>query len=97
MLIFSLNLITFNYFINIIRKPFLAENSELPTNTIIDRKLIIGSSIFGIGWAIGGVCPGPVFTLFPLFLTEITLFWMVGFAFGQYLAGKMEEGKLKKN
>lgn len=30
-----------------------------PTNTIIDRKLVIGSAIFGIGWGLGGICPGP--------------------------------------
>ena len=70
---------------------------ELPTNTTVDRKLIIGSSIFGIGWAIGGMCPGPVFTLFPLFVPEVTLFWTAGFAFGQYVVGRLERGKLKKN
>tara|TARA_Y100001960_G_scaffold70467_1_gene74498 strand:- start:1405 stop:1827 length:423 start_codon:yes stop_codon:yes gene_type:complete len=32
---------------------------SLPTNTKIDRKLILGASIFGLGWGIGGICPGP--------------------------------------
>lgn len=31
----------------------------LPTKTMIDKKLIIGSSIFGIGWGWAGICPGP--------------------------------------
>ena len=26
----------------------------------IDRKLIIGSAIFGMGWGLAGLCPGPV-------------------------------------
>jgi uncharacterized membrane protein YedE/YeeE len=34
----------------------------LPTNRRIDARLLIGSSIFGIGWAIGGACPGPALT-----------------------------------
>jgi hypothetical protein len=53
----------------------------------------LGASIFGIGWAIGGVCPGPVFNLFPLFVPEITLFWMIGFTLGQYWCGKEEKKK----
>ena len=34
----------------------------LPANRGIDARLLIGSSIFGIGWAIGGACPGPALT-----------------------------------
>jgi uncharacterized protein len=33
-----------------------------PINRRIDARLLIGSSIFGIGWAIGGACPGPALT-----------------------------------
>ncbi|MCF6306247.1 MAG: hypothetical protein L3J33_12865 [Rhodobacteraceae bacterium] len=29
------------------------------SNTKIDRKLIIGSLVFGAGWALSGLCPGP--------------------------------------
>lgn len=57
----GLNLLTFNLF----RKPFLSEKYEIPTNKKIDMKLILGASIFGIGWGIGGLCPGPAFSLFP--------------------------------
>ncbi|RBP50691.1 DUF6691 family protein [Arenicella xantha] len=32
---------------------------SLPTNTDLDRKLIIGAVLFGIGWGLVGVCPGP--------------------------------------
>ncbi|MCA9642807.1 MAG: YeeE/YedE family protein [Polyangiaceae bacterium] len=35
---------------------------DLPTRTAVDAKLLVGASIFGTGWAIGGVCPGPAFT-----------------------------------
>jgi uncharacterized membrane protein YedE/YeeE len=33
-----------------------------PTSRRIDARLLIGSSIFGIGWSIGGACPGPALT-----------------------------------
>ena len=54
-----LNLITFNIIIYIIKKPIFNPDLQLPDNTEIDNKLIVGEIIFGIGWGIGGVCPGP--------------------------------------
>ncbi|MFG1487176.1 DUF6691 family protein [Halobacteriovorax sp. RZ-2] len=32
---------------------------HLPTKTIIDKKLVSGAALFGIGWGIAGICPGP--------------------------------------
>ena len=32
---------------------------QLPTNTVITPRLLIGSALFGIGWGTAGFCPGP--------------------------------------
>lgn len=35
------------------------ENWAVPTRSDIDWKLVVGSMIFGVGWGLAGVCPGP--------------------------------------
>jgi uncharacterized membrane protein YedE/YeeE len=35
------------------------EHIELPNNTTIDRRLLLGGVLFGAGWGIAGFCPGP--------------------------------------
>lgn len=37
----------------------LGFNMKLPTNTKIDKRLVGGSLMFGMGWGIAGFCPGP--------------------------------------
>ncbi|CAN7471125.1 DUF6691 family protein [Pararhizobium sp. LjRoot238] len=39
--------------------PMLDDQFHLPQGRLIDRRLVAGSAIFGIGWGIGGLCPGP--------------------------------------
>ena len=36
---------------------------ELPRSGEIDRRLIAGALVFGVGWGIAGVCPGPAFVV----------------------------------
>lgn len=36
---------------------------QLPTSTKIDKRLIGGSLLFGIGWGLAGICPGPALVL----------------------------------
>jgi uncharacterized membrane protein YedE/YeeE len=40
-------------------KPLLAQGFALPGTAVIDRRLASGAVIFGIGWGIAGLCPGP--------------------------------------
>ena len=39
--------------------PVFGTGFGIPTRTDIDLRLVGGSALFGIGWAIGGFCPGP--------------------------------------
>lgn len=56
------------------KKPLFAESFMISARREIDRKLIIGSAIFGVGWGIAGYCPGPVITMLSLQLREPLIF-----------------------
>ena len=36
---------------------------QIPGATHIDRRLVIGSLLFGVGWGLAGICPGPALVL----------------------------------
>ena len=40
-------------------KPFADAYFSLPGTSLIDRNLVIGAVLFGSGWGISGLCPGP--------------------------------------
>ncbi len=72
-------------------KPILEEKFALANSKVIDWKLVGGAAIFGVGWGLGGLCPGPGFVIFPMVTPHITLLWFFGLSVGQYL-GKYLDG-----
>jgi hypothetical protein len=43
-------------------EPLFASRFEVPTRTDVDPRIISGAALFGIGWGLGGYCPGPALT-----------------------------------
>lgn len=54
----TVTLITFRFVLRM-PQPLLNQTFSLPTRKDIDRPLILGAALFGIGWGIAGYCPGP--------------------------------------
>lgn len=71
-------------------KPLAAERFDLPAARPIDARLLIGSAIFGVGWGLAGICPGPAVTLLVLGGTHGWIF------FAALLAGMFLFEKLSK-
>lgn len=47
---------------------------QIPTNQKIDKKLVTGSVLFGLGWGLAGICPGPALLLTGLGITQGIIF-----------------------
>jgi uncharacterized membrane protein YedE/YeeE len=57
-------------------KTWLATPLYLPDNNVIDARLILGSILFGVGWGVAGICPGPALVLAGSGYTEGIIFVM---------------------
>lgn len=62
----------------------LKQPMQLPTATVLDRKLVIGSALFGIGWGLAGVCPGPALVTLAMGIPQAIGF-VVAMLFGMQL------------
>ncbi|GAB4207299.1 MAG: transporter [Coleofasciculaceae cyanobacterium] len=62
-------------------QPVFANRFHLPTKKDIDKPLIIGAALFGVGWGIAGYCPGPGITALMLGIWNPVLF-LVAFVAG---------------
>ncbi|WP_312569155.1 YeeE/YedE family protein [Comamonas sp.] len=52
----------------------LGEPMQLPTSSVVDRKLLTGAALFGAGWGLAGFCPGPAVMNLATLHTEVWLF-----------------------
>ncbi len=55
-------------------RPLLESQFHLPHKTAIDAPLLAGAAIFGIGWGMVGLCPGPAFVALGTGRTEALIF-----------------------
>ena len=56
------------------RRPVLDESFHVPSKNVIDAPLVIGSALFGVGWGLGGFCPGPA-------VASLSVGWVQSFVF----------------
>lgn len=57
-------------------KSLLGYPMNPPDKKKVDRDLLLGSAIFGIGWGIAGICPGPSLILLASGLDEAVYFFL---------------------
>lgn len=66
------------------QQSILACPLNIPTNKVIDKPLVLGSVLFGLGWGLAGICPGPGLVLVGagfyqgiLFVLAIIVGWLL--------------------
>ena len=70
----------------LLRKKFQLPGNESDS---VSKNLIIGAILFGVGWGLGGFCPGPAITALPLAATGALVFvpaMLIGMAIAKFVA-----------
>ena len=70
------------------KQPLFAEKFSWPTTASIDKRLIIGASLFGVGWGLAGYCPGPAFASIGAGTIDM-LYFIPAMIAGMWLATKV--------
>ena len=55
-------------------RPLFADGFSLPTKKDLDPRLIGGAALFGVGWGLAGLCPGPAVTALVTLALPFTVF-----------------------
>tara|TARA_B110000091_G_C13584330_1_gene377845 strand:+ start:275 stop:706 length:432 start_codon:yes stop_codon:yes gene_type:complete len=69
--------------------PFFHDMFHLSTSKDVDARLLTGAALFGVGWGLGGLCPGPVVTSLPFATTGVLVFvptMLVGMSLAKFTA-----------
>jgi hypothetical protein len=72
-------------------RPIFGAQFHLPTKQELDRRIILGPAIFGVGWGLAGFCPGPAFTALGFGSTASVIFvaaMLAGMVLARWLASR---------
>ena len=73
-------------------KPLFGTRFEIPTSTTVDTPLLVGATIFGIGWGIAGYCPGPAIASLTMGTIEPVVF-VAAFIVGNFLSVLLDRAR----
>lgn len=76
-------------FVTRLHKPLLAPRFTISSRTDIDKRLLLGAAIFGGGWGLAGICPGPSIVSLGLGQRAVVVF-VVAMAVGVWLQAFVE-------
>lgn len=71
-------------------RPLYGPRFTLPTRRDIDRPLLVGAALFGLGWGLVGLCPGPALTGLASGSPQVFLFVAAMFA-GMFVHHRLAE------
>lgn len=69
-------------------RPLFAESLDGLSHGAVDRRLLVGAAVFGLGWGLQGYCPGPAVVAFGMLQWPALVFLPAMFA-GAWLADRL--------
>jgi uncharacterized membrane protein YedE/YeeE len=69
-------------------RPLLADSFSLPTAKTLDKRLVSGAVLFGVGWGLSGYCPGPAVVSL-LYGYESTIVFCLAMLAGMSIEGRV--------
>lgn len=83
--------VTFFAFPAILRRarPVVAPRFLLPQAAIVDARLVAGASLFGVGWGLSGLCPGPALVALVTLRADLVAF-VVAMAVSSFVVRTLE-------
>ncbi len=77
-------------------KPLLADAFQIPKRSDIDKRLLGGAAVFGLGWGLVGFCPGPALAALAI-AGEPAVTFVLAMAVGMFLADQLFATKAAKH
>ncbi len=68
--------------------PIFENSFALPSNKLIDLKLLLGAVLFGIGWGLYGYCPGPALAAIA-YLQPVSFVFIAAMLLGMFVGNKL--------
>jgi uncharacterized membrane protein YedE/YeeE len=80
---------TFQWLSKRFTQPVCGDAFNLPTRTDLDKNLVLGAILFGCGWGLAGICPGPAIASLAYFDLDIVIF-VASLSVGMFIAHKVQ-------
>jgi uncharacterized membrane protein YedE/YeeE len=68
--------------------PIFEDVFSLPSNKVIDLKILLGAVLFGIGWGLYGYCPGPALAAI-VYLQPVTFIFLITMLAGMFVGERL--------
>jgi uncharacterized protein len=76
-------------------RPLVAERFAAPPSQTVDRRLVTGALVFGVGWGLAGYCPGPALASSATGGSQVI--WFTLAMVGTFAVTRMWDGRVKRS
>lgn len=79
-----------------LQKPLACPCFSIPNQKVVNWPLVAGAAMFGVGWGLGGLCPGPAIFQAAVGMDKVIAFWWPAFFAGSFWGQRLMAERSKK-